>query len=127
MAQINNLMMSKKGYTYNNIIDKIEKFGKNFLNLTQTHYPKDFAEDYSQTPTRSIFKRITKDAKINISNLTMCRFFNQYLKKQKIFLRKKEKRNKEILTALQNVYPDAFPKNNKKLLKKTSSQEGGHF
>ena len=86
---------------------------KKFINV----YQKDFAKDYSKTPTHSIFKKIKENSELNISRLTLHRFVNQYLKKQKIFLQNQEKKDKEILTALQNIYPEAFPKKNKKLLK----------
>jgi len=95
----------------------LNKEYENLLSLTQSYYPKDFTINYSANPTRSVFKRIAKDAKINISNLTMCRFFNQYLKNQKSFLKKQEKIYNSILIDLQNIYPEAFPKEDKKLLK----------
>ena len=88
-----------------------------FLNLIETHYPKDFSKDYNVTPKNSIFKRIKKENKISLSKLGLCRFVNQYLKKQKAYFNYRDKKDKEILIMLQTIYPKAFPKNERKLLK----------
>lgn len=87
------------------------------LELIQSHYPKDFSIDYTAMPKTSIFKRIKNEKKVDIEALTLRRFVNQYLKKQKDFFIYRERKDKKILTTLQTHYPIAFPKENKKLLK----------
>ena len=117
---ITDLMLSRFLHQYIRKQEHKSLLRKNYeslLKFIQEAYPKEFSLDHSISPTPSVLNTIKKENKIKIPHLILYRFFNQYLKNQSIFLRKKEKQNKAILIALQSTYPDAFPKDSPKLLK----------